>query len=146
MDGRLPLSTLLSQTLVAFTIEFLYSATRCRLCWQKCYWRSAVIEPESTGRQVKMLRLTPKGRRAQDAYHQFTPAIEQRWQTSFGKNTIASLRGALAPLAGEPRGQLSPLFRALEPYSDGWRAAVPRPESLPHYPMVLHRGGFPDGS
>jgi DNA-binding MarR family transcriptional regulator len=106
----------------------------------------AVIEPESTGRRVKMLRLTPKGRQAQDAYHQFTRSIEQRWQTSFGKNRIASLRGALEHLAGEPTRQLSPLFRALEPYSDGWRASVPRRESLPHYPMVLHRGGFPDGS
>ncbi|HTF42562.1 MAG TPA: hypothetical protein VK641_01620 [Terriglobales bacterium] len=93
-----------------------------------------------------MLRLTPKGRRAQAAYHQFTRSIEQRWQTSFGKNRIASLRGALEHLAGEPTRQLSPLFRALEPYSDGWRASVPRRESLPHYPMVLHRGGFPDGS
>jgi DNA-binding MarR family transcriptional regulator len=106
----------------------------------------AVIEPESTGRRVKTLRLTPKGQRAQDAYRQFTWAIEQRWQTSYGKNTIASLRGALEHLAGQPTARLSPLFRALEPYSDGWRAAVPRPESLPHYPMVLHRGGFPDGS
>ena len=106
----------------------------------------AVIEPESTGRRVKMLRLTAKGQRAKAAYLQFTSAIEQRWQTSFGKNTIASLRGALEHLAGETGVQLSPLFRGLEPYSDGWRAAVPRPESLPHYPMVLHRGGFPDGS
>jgi hypothetical protein len=27
-----------------------------------------------------------------------------------------------------------------------WRASVPNPETLPHYPMVLHRGGYPDGS
>ena len=32
------------------------------------------------------------------------------------------------------------------PPGDGWRAAVPKPETLPHYPMLLHRGGFPDGS
>jgi DNA-binding MarR family transcriptional regulator len=106
----------------------------------------AAIEPESTGRRGKMLRLTPKGQRAKAAYDEFTRAVEQRWQTSFGKNTIASLRGALEPLAGGTGAQPSPLFRGMEPYSDGWRAAVPRPESLPHYPMVLHRGGFPDGS
>jgi DNA-binding MarR family transcriptional regulator len=106
----------------------------------------AVIEAQSTGRRVKMLRLTAKGRQAKAAYHQFTRAIEQRWQTGFGKNTIAGLRGALEPLAGETSAQPSPLFRGLEPYSDGWRAAVPKPETLPHYPMVLHRGGFPDGS
>lgn len=28
----------------------------------------------------------------------------------------------------------------------GWRAPLRRPVTLPHYPMVLHRGGFPDGS
>ncbi len=31
-------------------------------------------------------------------------------------------------------------------YPDNWRAAVRRPATLPHYPMVLHRGGYPDGS
>ena len=40
----------------------------------------------------------------------------------------------------------TPLFAWLEPYPDGWRASVRRPATLPHYPMVLHRGGFPDGS
>jgi hypothetical protein len=30
--------------------------------------------------------------------------------------------------------------------TDGWRAKVRRPTTLPHYRMVLHRGGFPDGS
>ena len=34
----------------------------------------------------------------------------------------------------------------LQPYPDGWRAKVRAPETLPHHPMVLHRGGFPDGS
>jgi hypothetical protein len=38
------------------------------------------------------------------------------------------------------------LFRGLGPYADGWRASVHKPDTLPHYPMVLHRGGFPDGS
>jgi hypothetical protein len=34
----------------------------------------------------------------------------------------------------------------LTPYPDGWRAAAGAPALLPHYPMVLHPGGFPDGS
>jgi hypothetical protein len=89
----------------------------------------AVIEAESTGRRVKMLRLTAKGRQAKAAYHQFTRAIEQRWQTGFGKNTIASLRGALEPLAGETSAQPSPLFRALEltPTDGGRRSPSLRP-------------------
>jgi hypothetical protein len=40
----------------------------------------------------------------------------------------------------------SPLLAGLEPYPDNRRAAVPAPVTLPHYPMVLHRGGYPDGS
>jgi hypothetical protein len=59
---------------------------------------------------------------------------------------ICSLRGALERLVGEGNAQASPLFRGLEPYPDGWRASVGKPATLPHYPMVLHRGGFPDGS
>jgi len=29
---------------------------------------------------------------------------------------------------------------------EGWRASAPRPEMLPHFSIVLHRGGYPDGS
>jgi hypothetical protein len=61
-----------------------------------------------------------------------------------------SLREALERLTGEPAAEISmgisPLFRGLEPYPDGWRAPVRKAGTLPHYPMVLHRGGFPDGS
>jgi len=73
-------------------------------------------------------------------------AIEERWQTRFGKGTISALRRALERLVGESTAQLSPLFKGLEPYPDGWRASVRKAATLPHYPMVLHRGGFPDGS
>ena len=59
---------------------------------------------------------------------------------------IRGLRQALDRLAAAPGGQNSPLWLGLEPYPDGWRASVRRPRTLPHYPMVLHRGGFPDGS
>jgi hypothetical protein len=38
------------------------------------------------------------------------------------------------------------LFQGLEPYPDNWRASVRAPRTLPYYPMVLHRGGYPDGS
>jgi hypothetical protein len=54
-----------------------------------------------------------------------------------------ALRAALEPLAA---GQPSPLFGGLEPYPDNWRASIRRPGTLPHFPMVLHRGGYPDGS
>jgi len=64
----------------------------------------------------------------------------------FGTDNIGNLRESLERLVSEPTAQLSPLFKGLEPYPDGWRASVRKPDTLPHYPMVLHRGGFPDGS
>ncbi len=44
---------------------------------------------------------------------------------------------------GTARGRLA---AGLEPPPGGWPASLRSPATLPHYPMVLHRGGFPDGS
>ena len=106
----------------------------------------AVVEAEASGGRAKVGRLTAKGRKAQEAYRQLLGSIEQRWQKRFGKDTVRALRDSLDRLVGVPTADLSPLFRGLEPYPDGWRASVPRLNTLPYYPMVLHRGGFPDGS
>jgi DNA-binding MarR family transcriptional regulator len=105
-----------------------------------------LVEPDPVGSRGKVVRLTSKGREAQNAYHHLVWAIEERWQTRFGKDTISALRRALERLVGESTTQLSPLFKGLEPYPDGWRASVRQAARLPHYPMVLHRGGYPDGS
>jgi DNA-binding MarR family transcriptional regulator len=106
----------------------------------------AVIEPDPAGSRAKVVRLTSKGREAQNAYRHLLGAIEQRWQMRFGKEAIQTLREHLERLVGEPVAEGPPLFRGLEPYPGGWRASIRRPNTLPHYPMVLHRGGFPDGS
>jgi DNA-binding MarR family transcriptional regulator len=109
--------------------------------------QSAVVELEAkAGSRAKVVRLTSQGRAAQEAYRKMLGVIEERWSLRFGKNTMLTLRKFLAHLAGENEAQPSPLFRGLEPWPDGWRASVPKPGTLPHYPMVLHRGGFPDGS
>jgi DNA-binding MarR family transcriptional regulator len=105
-----------------------------------------VVEPDPTVSRTKLARLVPKGLKAQDAGRRLLGVIEQRWQERFGKDDVANLRDSLEQLVGEPTAQQSPLFGGLEPYSDGWRAVVRKPETLPHYPMVLHRGGYPDGS
>ena len=97
----------------------------------------SVVEPDPAGSRTKLARVTPKGRTAQEAYRRRLSVIEERWQGRFGKDSIRTLQELLEPLAREPRP---------EPYPDGWRARVPKPTTLPHYPMVLHRGGFPDGS
>jgi DNA-binding MarR family transcriptional regulator len=110
----------------------------------------AVFEPESQGGKAKIVALTPKGHLAHHACQTLLSSIEESWQLRFGTNTVLSLRAQLESLAGVSNDSCdpsqSPLFRGLEPYPNGWRASLPRPETLPHYPMVLHRGGFPDGS
>lgn len=108
--------------------------------------RAAIVEPDPAGSRAKIARLTPSGREAREAYRRLLIAIEERWQERFGRNAIADLRETLQALASETTGQPPPLFQGLEPYPDGWRASVAKPSTLPHYPMVLHRGGFPDGS
>jgi DNA-binding MarR family transcriptional regulator len=158
------LSALLSQVLLAFAIEFereseislAICASVLRVLDEKGVRvrdlpRMSGVSKEAIAAALGFLRkrniavvernvarLTPKGREAQDAWRQLIGIIEDRWQSRFGKDTIRTLRELLEPLAGDRRG--------LEPYPDGWRASVRKPYTLPHYPMVLHRGGFPDGS
>ena len=100
-------------------------------------------EPDPAGSRWKITRLTSPGARAQRAYADLTATVEDRWRSRFGATRAAALRDALEPLAtGDP----PPLFGGLTPYEDGWRARVKAPVVLPHYPMVLHRGGYPDGA
>jgi hypothetical protein len=106
----------------------------------------AVVGADATGLRTKVGRLTPKGRKAQEACRQLLIAIELRCQERLGKETIGDLRESLERLVGEPTAQLSPLFRGLETRPGGWRASLRKPDRLPYFPMVLHRGGFPDGS
>lgn len=82
--------------------------------------------------------------KAQGAYATRLPEIERLWRERFG-DAVDSLRASLTLLVGEGTAS-SPLFAGLEPPPNGWRAKVPTPETLPHFPMILHRGGYPDGS
>ena len=104
------------------------------------------ILSDPTLKATKLVRLTPTGVRVQHSYHHLVGVIEERWRARFGKDCIHDLRSWLKELVGEGVLPTSPLSRGLEPYADGWRASVPKPDTLPHYPMVTHRGGFPDGS
>jgi hypothetical protein len=70
---------------------------------------------------------TAKGRRAQDQYTQIMEGIDD-----------AGLRAAL--------GRLDRLDEGLRPYPGGWRARLKSAGTLPHCPIVSHRGGYPDGS
>ena len=99
--------------------------------------------PGPAGGNRKVTRLTPLGVLARDEYPALTAGIERDWRARFGDAAVAALRRSVEPLlAGDP----PPLAAGLRPYPGNWRAHRPPPATLPHYPMTLHRGGYPDGS
>jgi hypothetical protein len=104
-----------------------------------------VVEADPDGGRWKVAGLTAQGDQARQHYLRQVSAIESRWRERFGPHAVGALRGALEPLTGDA-GPSSPLRAGLTTVAANWRAAVRQPEVLPHYPMVLHRGGYPDGS
>jgi DNA-binding MarR family transcriptional regulator len=88
--------------------------------------------------------LTPKGWEAKQAAIQLHECLEREWSERFEEAQRA--RKLLQQVAGTGRRGESRLFEGLKPYPGGWRARVRGYEVLPHFPAVLHRGGFPDGS
>ena len=96
--------------------------------------------------EAKVARLTAKGLEAQAAAPGLHAEVERAW-------AARRLRKAVAGVLD----QRSAVSEGLRPYPDGWRARKRYVEQtnaviadptgrLPHYPMVLHRGGWPDGS
>ncbi len=108
--------------------------------------RLITAEPVAAPGRGRQVRLTGNGVAAERLYRKLLSIIEDRWEARFGPDVVGSLRDSLGLLVGRPGAGPSPLLAGLTPYPDGWRAAVRAPALLPHYPMVLHRGGFPDGS
>jgi Mn-dependent DtxR family transcriptional regulator len=107
--------------------------------------------------ETKVVRLTPKGREAQEAARVLHAELEKRWRARFGAAEVRRLRTALDGVLDQREGERLRLSLGLEPHPDGWRASKRYVEQtnavvadplgrLPHYPMVLHRGGWPDGS
>jgi DNA-binding MarR family transcriptional regulator len=94
----------------------------------------------AAGARTKGLRLTDAGRKARRSYQELVGAIEERWRARFGADAVNRLRAALEHLTADEQE----LLLGLKPYPGSWRKTAPA--ALPHYPMVLHRGGFPDGS
>jgi DNA-binding MarR family transcriptional regulator len=102
----------------------------------------ALTGPAPDGGRWRLARLTPKGRYAQNKYRERLGVVADGWQARFGGAILGAVRDALEQLTGDH----ARLAVGLEPPPGGWRASLRRPATLPHYPMVLHRGGFPDGS
>jgi DNA-binding MarR family transcriptional regulator len=110
------------------------------------------LEPDPNESRTKLARLTPKGLKAQNDYHARLAEVEELWRSRFGEDTIRNLRESIERVIGERR-----FPDGLVPHEGGWRARKPYvtqtnavvkdpQDALPHYPMVLHRGGWPDGS
>lgn len=92
----------------------------------------------------RTVRVTPAGAKLQAEQRRLHARIGKRWDTE--------LRTSLERILDHPD-----LSAGLQPYPAGWRASRPYAQQttavladplgrLPHYPMVLHRGGWPDGS
>ena len=100
----------------------------------------------------RTIRLTPAGEMLRADLHDLHARIERGWETRFGTHAVGRLRVALERILDHPE-----LPAGLTPYPDGWRATKPYAQQtqavladprgrLPHHPMALHRGGWPDGS
>ena len=101
--------------------------------------------PSSSSR-TKVARLTRKGREAQDAYHRL-PAPSKSAGRALRRGNVGSLGSPLEQLGGRrhyAEFASVPWIGAATPTGGEHRSASLT--TLPHYPMVLHRGGFPDGS
>jgi hypothetical protein len=111
-----------------------------------------IQEPDPSGRGKRAL-LTSAGADAQERYRRVVAAVVDGWRSRFGSSVVDGLVSALSAV----RGQSSALADGLTPEPSGWRANPPYTSltkalladpaaGLPHYPMVSHRGGYPDGS
>jgi DNA-binding MarR family transcriptional regulator len=107
-----------------------------------------VLEPDPGGRGKRVV-LTGRGAAAQRHHHELIERVDGTWRERFGPDAVAALTAI--------RDQTEALAAGLTPPPEGWRAHPPYASltkalladpaaSLPHYPMVSHRGGYPDGS
>ena len=83
----------------------------------------------------KLVKLTAKGCLGRDMYLEKAREVEEAWRRGFGRNLRISLE-SLAPR----------FLEGIVYYPDGWRSSIASLEGLPHFPMISHRGGYPDGS
>lgn len=141
----LPLATLLSQLLLTFRLEFdrespaplAHCANTLRVLgeepiraadiprltggspetsdigWQiKPY---VLVTPDPTASRGKVVRLSPRGLIAQQAYHRLIWEIEKRWEGRFGKGAIGTLRALLQGLFNRHSGGAPLLSEGLVP-------------------------------
>jgi hypothetical protein len=107
--------------------------------------RLVSVEKGSSDEPWLLVRLTSTGVTAQQVYRQHFRELEKTWKQRFGQKVIEDVRKALEGIVGDVSAKHSLLFQGIEPAPGNWRAMIRRPKVLPDFPMVLHRGGWPDG-
>jgi hypothetical protein len=114
--------------------------------------KTPYVVVEGAPASKRTIRLTSAGEECRAEDRRLHALLGKRWSTRLGADVVGRLRDGLERILDHPD-----LVTGLEPYPDGWRASKPYAEHtqvvladprgrLPHYPMVLHRGGWPDGS
>jgi hypothetical protein len=97
----------------------------------------ATVEPDEKG--AKSARLTDQGEELALLSRNAMKRIEAGWRDRMGEPAFEDLAGLLQDIAPS-------LKEAVRPPAGTWRAATRPPATLPHFPTVLHRGGYPDGA
>ncbi len=112
-----------------------------------------IVEEAIPGAKAgKQVRLTPEGTEIKHRARRLVETMEREWRERVGDAAIHRLRAALETIAraegAEPdeNGNALLLYAGLRPHAENWRAGEKRAKTLPHFPMVLHRGGYPDGA
>ena len=137
--GQLPSLAGISKEAVATSATWLQNA-------------GLIVQATAAASRGKVLSLTPAGVTAQLAHSARLQTVEQSWNERLGSRVVGELRSALEAILKSTcfsAGLVSPPggWRAKGRYATLTEEFVEHPrDALPHYPMVLHRGGWPDGS
>ena len=114
--------------------------------------RAGYATLEGSTAATRGARLTAKGTETRARLPDVHERVERAWRDRFGDDDVDRLRAALGAVL-----EHADLREGLRAPANGWRASKPyraRTDALledpraalPHYPLVLHRGGWPDGS
>lgn len=107
----------------------------------------AEVIPTPGAKRGKSVALTARGEKAGTGAARKLARLEAEWQERHGAR-LTRVRETLAPFSGSPPGESSEssLFAGLEHPPGTWRAEAKGLARLPRFPLVTHRGGFPDGA
>jgi hypothetical protein len=114
--------------------------------------RTRYVVVDGAPASKRVARLTPAGEELRAGDRGLHDRVGKQWANRFGADVLGRLRETLERVLDHRA-----LAAGLTPHPDGWRSSkpyLPLTEALladprgrlPHHPMVLHRGGWPDGS